>query len=219
MYQRYVIKLTRAGIGACVALAAASTAVWYLLTVLSDLAGGTDVPVPTRWDELPAWLLSWSSGAFYAVLVLFRYLDPHAAPWRPIVVGFAGALSYWIGVQYAAVLRPSESSVFDTATAGAVTAAFLGYVMIRLGILRFGYRQFAALCAAGGVGGAVIGWAAPPGYHYEPAFAAGHAAWQILTCVALYYSPKSALPAGSSPESCLPESIRSGRVRPTQPMP
>ena len=219
VYQRYVIKLTRAGIGACVALAAVSTAVWYLLTELSDLAGGTSgLPMPTRWDEFPAWLLIWLSGAFYAVLVLFRYLDPHAALWRPVVVCFAGALSYWIGVQYAAVLRPSESMVFDTATAGVVTAAFLGYVMIRLGTLRFGYWQFAAICAAGGVGGAVIGWAVPRG-HDEPAFLAGHAAWQILTCVALYYSPRSALPAGSSPASRLPDGIPSGRVRPTQPMP
>ncbi|MYE11156.1 MAG: hypothetical protein F4X99_05740 [Gammaproteobacteria bacterium] len=47
---------------------------------------------------------------------------------------------------------------------------------------------FAALCVAGGVGGAVIGWSVSRNLE----FVAGHAAWQMLTCVALYHSPRSA---------------------------
>lgn len=163
----------------------------YLLTELSDLAGGTSLPFPTRWEEAPAWLLVWSSGTFYAALVLLRYLDSRDAPWRPVALLFAGAFSYWIGVQYAAVLRPSESMIFDTATAGVITAAFVGYLPIRLGTLAFAYPRFAALCFAGGVGGAAIGWSVS---HDQPLLP-GHAVWQILTCVALYYSPRSALPA------------------------
>ena len=187
MYQRYVTLLSRAGVGTCVALAAVSTGAWYLLTELSDLAGGTS-SLPTRWDEVPAWLLIWLSGTFYAALVLLRYLDPHGAPWRPVAVLLAGALSYWIGVQYATVLRPADSMIFDTAAAGVITAAFVGYITIRLGTLRFAYPQFAALCVAGGVGGAVIGWSVLR----DLELVAGHAAWQMLTCVALYYSPRSA---------------------------
>ena len=187
MYQRYVTQLSRAGVGTCVALAAVSTGVWYLLTGLSDLAGGTS-SLPMRWDEVPAWLLIWLSGAIYAALVLFRYLDPQGASWRPVAVFLAGALSYWMGVQYATVLRPSDSMIIDTAAAGVITAAFVGYVTIRLGTLRFAYPQFAALCVAGGVGGAVIGWSASNDQTLVP----GHAIWQILTCVALYYSSRSA---------------------------
>ena len=192
MYQRYVTMLSRAGVGVCAALAVVSTGVWYLLTELSDLAGGTtSLPMPTRWEESPAWVLIWLSGAFYAALVLFRYLDPQGAPWRPVAVLISGAVSYWIGVQYAAVLRPGDSMVFDTATAGVITAAFVGYVMIRLGTLRFAYPPFAALCAAGGVGGAVIGWSVSEDY---PVFA-GHAVWQVLTCVALSRAPRRPFPA------------------------
>lgn len=187
MYQRYVIPLSRAGVGTCVALAAVSTAAWYLLTELSDLADGSS-SLPTRWDEVPAWLLIWLSGAIYAALVLFRYLDPHGASWRPVAVFLAGALSYWMGVQYATVLRPSDSMIIDTAAAGVITAAFVGYITIRLGTLRFAYPPFAALCVAGGVGGAVIGWSVL----HDSELVAGHAVWQILTCVALYYSPRSA---------------------------
>lgn len=190
VYQRYVTMLSRAGVGTCAALAAVSTGVWYLLTELSRLAGG-NAAMPTRWEELPAWLLIWLSGVFYAALVLFRYLDPEGARWRPVAVLFAGAVSYWIGVQYAAVLRPSEDMIFDTATAGVLTAAFVGYITIRLGTLRFAYRQFAALCVAGGAGGAAIGWSVSQDY----GLFAGHAVWQILTCVALCYAPRSASPA------------------------
>lgn len=191
MYQRYVTMLSHAGVRKCVALAGLSTGAWYLLTELSDLAGGTSLPIPTRWNEVPAWLLIWLSGAFYAALVMLRYVDRRTAPWRPVALLFAGAVSYWIGVQYAAVLRPSESMIFDTATAGVITAAFVGYLLIRLGTLAFAYPRFAALCIAGGVGGAAIGWSVS---HDQPLLP-GHAVWQILTCVALYYSPRSALPA------------------------
>ena len=196
VYQRYVIMLGSAGVGTCVALAAVSTAAWYLLTETAELAGGISLPMPARWAELPAWLLVWLSGTVYSALVLFRYLDPRGSRWRPVAACFAGALSYWIGVQYAAVLRPTENMLWDTAAAGVITAACIGWVMIRIGTLRFGPLRFAALCAAGGVGGAAIGWAVPQGY--DPTFFAGHAAWQVLTCAALYCFPRSAVSSRGS---------------------
>ena len=192
MYERLVGALSRAGVATCVLLALVSTAVWYLLYKLSELAGGTSVPLPAHWHELPGWVLLWLSGTVYAVLVLFRYLQPRNAPWHPVAVSFAGALSYWAGVQYTVELRPAESWVVDAATAGVMTAAFLGYLLIRLGTLQFTLWPFAALCVAGALGGALIGWANP---RHEPVFVAGHATWQLLTCVALYYSPRSVPPA------------------------
>lgn len=134
-----------------------STAAWHLLTELSDPAGG-NISTPTRWGEAPAWLLIWLSGTSYAALVLWRHLYPQGARRRPAALLFGGALSYWIGVQYAAVLRPGPGMILDTATAGVITAAFVGYITIRLGTPGFACPQFAVLCLAGGVGGAAIGW-------------------------------------------------------------
>ena len=188
MYQRYLSMLDRAGPGECMALAALSTAVWYGLC----LAGGTTDAVPATRDEVPGWLLFWLSGTVYSVLVLFRYLQPAAGAWRGVVVGFAGALSYWMGVQYPVLIYPAGSEIFNTATAGVFTAAFLGYLVMRLGTLRFALGSFAALCVAGGFGGAVIGWSVTDGWPDQQV--AGHAVWQILTCVAFYYSPRSARP-------------------------
>ena len=163
--------LDQAGLGQCVALAIASTGAWYLVHELSKLAGGIGLPIPADWDELPVWLLFWFTGTVYSVLVLFRYLGPGNARWRPVVIGFAGALSYCIGV-YVVVLSPTQSMILNAATAGVITAGFLGYLVIRLGTLRFARGPFAALGVAGALGGATIGWAP----HNEPVFVAGHAA-------------------------------------------
>ena len=107
MYQRYVGMLDHAGLVKCVALAALSTAAWYALS----LAGGDiDPTIPSTWDEAPGWLLIWLSGTVYSVLVLFRYLQPEAGAWRAVVVGFGGALSYWMGVRYAVWIHPAGAT-------------------------------------------------------------------------------------------------------------
>ena len=183
MFQRYLNMLAGAGLGKCLALAAASTAAWYLLWKLSDALPAS---------ELLGLLLLWTTGTVYSALVLFRYLDPGNLSWRPVVIGLGGALCYWIGVQYATELRPSQNDIIDTAVAGVITAAFVGYLVIRFGTIRFAWGPFAALCAAGAIGGAMIGWAVHNVFRDgELEFIAGHAAWQMLTCIALFYSPKA----------------------------
>ena len=190
MFQRYVNMLDRAGLAKCQALAVASTAAWYLLYKLMDRIGGSGNAIPADWSEFPGWLLFWFTGTIYGVLVLFRYLDSGNLSWRPVVIGLGGAFSYWIGVQYVIWADPFEMVILDAAVAGVITAAFVGYLVVRLGTVRFAWASFAVLCTAGAIGGATIGWAGPDN---EPGFIAGHAAWQILTCIALFYSPKSAL--------------------------
>lgn len=182
MFQRYLKMLDGAGLGACLMLAAASSAAWYLIYKLSEIIDGDGILAD--WGEL----LLWSTGTVYSVLVLFRYLDPGNLSWRPVVIGLGGALCYWIGVQYVTELRPSQIQIVDSAVAGVITAAFVGYLVIRFGTLRFEWRPFAALCTAGAMGGAMIGFTGPG--NILPLIA-GHAAWQILTCAALFYSPRS----------------------------
>lgn len=190
MFQQYLKMLEGAGLGKCQALALASTAAWYLL------GGGTSNAIPEGisegWNEFPGWLLFWFTGTVYSALVLFRYLDPGNLSWRPVVIALGGALCYWVGVQYVVELRPSRNYIVDSTIAGVITAAFVGYLVIRFGTLRFAWWPFAGLCTAGAIGGAMIGWTETGGVLV---FIAGHAAWQILTCVALFYWPKSVLRA------------------------
>ena len=177
--------LDGAGLGKCLMLAVASTAAWYVLSRLFEIIDGTGDGILAVWSEL----LIWSTGTVYSVLVLFRYLDPGNLSWRPVVIGLGGALCYWIGVQYVTELRPSQVQIVDSAVAGVITAAFVGYLVIRFGTLRFAWGPFTALCAAGATGGTIIGLTGPGD---ELEYVAGHAAWQILTCAALFYSPRSA---------------------------
>ena len=203
MLNSFVATLERAGLLKCVLLAAASSIVWYILT--APFLYARDV-WPDSVHELPGWLLSLSTGSVYSALVLFRYIgaDGRSRAWGLAV---AGALTYWLGVSIVA-LGPADKALVDLPVAGAITAGFLGYLVIRFGTLRFSPWSFVALCAAGALGGALIGVFGflmiaetmarfdgdPPTWiSIEPRVwdFAGHAAWQILTCVALYFTPRS----------------------------
>ena len=187
MLDRYVTTLERAGLPQCVFLAAVSTAAWYILVA------GTNVeatPLPGTWEDLPDWLLLWASGAVYSVLVLFRYLPPAQRGWRAATFALAGAVSYWIGVNFTLHASPMDDPVATTAVAGAVTAAGLGCLAVSVGTLRFSPAFFVALCIAGALGGAAT--TAEPLVEWVDDFVVGHAAWQTLTCVVFYYTPKSA---------------------------
>ena len=204
MLGRYLRMLERAPLWLCVVLALASTAIWW---------GLTREAAPWNSNETFVYVVLWSTGAVYSVLVLFRYVSGGR---RLAVVAGAGVFSYWLGVQIA--FTPLPWVLANTAIAGVVTALFVGYVVARLGRLRLTGRLFALLAGAGVIGGALIGWSGG-GEHFgnpifpdrglggEPgegadedgwgwegeAYVAGHGLWQVLTCVALYLSPQDPL--------------------------
>lgn len=186
MLDQYIRTLGRAGITQCVFLAIVSTAAWH---ILADGTGAEATPWPGAWKDLPDWLLLWASGSVYSVLVLFRYVPSTGTGVRAATFAVAGAISYWIGVNFTLYASPMDSAVATTAVAGVVTAAGLGCLVVWLGTLRFSLVSFAALCVAGGLGGAAIGMESLNELIDE--FVVGHAAWQILTCVAFYFMPKS----------------------------
>ncbi|MCY3812222.1 MAG: hypothetical protein OXH15_10550 [Gammaproteobacteria bacterium] len=200
MFGGYLRMLERAPLWLCVVLALASTAIWW---------GLTHAKMPWNANETLVFVVLWSTGAVYSVLVLFRYVRGGR---RLAIVAGAGVFSYWLGVQIA--YTPFPWVLANTAIAGVLTALLVGYVVARLGRLRLTGRLFAMLAGAGVIGGAVIGWSGggdPFGamdpdriFYREPgegadeggwegvAYVAGHALWQVLTCVALYLSPQDA---------------------------
>lgn len=198
MLGHYLRMLERAPLWLCVVLALASTAIWW---------GLTHQTAPWNQNETSVYVVLWSTGAVYSVLVLFRYV---AGGRRLAAVAGAGVFSYWLGVQIA--FTPLPWVLVNTAIAGVVTALFVGFVVARLGRLRPTGRTVAMLAGAGVVGGAVIGWSGggepfggpifqdspglEPGEDADEngwegvAYVAGHGLWQVLTCVALYLSPQ-----------------------------
>ena len=91
MLGRYLGMLARAPLWLCVALALASTAIWWALT--TELA-----PWNSDGREVLTSLIRWSTGAVYSALVLFRYVT---GPRRLALVTAAGVFSYWLGIQIA----------------------------------------------------------------------------------------------------------------------
>lgn len=193
MFGRYLRLLERAPLWLCVVFALASTAIWWGLTHES---------APWNSNEWLAFVVLWSTGAVYSVLVLFRYV---AGGRRLAVVAGAGVFCYWLGVQIA--YTPLPWVLANTAIAGVVTAMFVGYLVARLGRLQLTRRLFVMLAGAGAIGGVVIGWSeggevfggpvlGEPGEEADKggwegvAYVAGHGLWQVLTCVALYLSPQ-----------------------------
>lgn len=197
--------LERARLVTCVLLALASTAIWWALVAAPWV---TTAP----FSEVPLSLVvMWSTGGVYSVLVLSRYVSSIG---RAGILAGAGVFTYWLG--YHIAYTPVPWTEINTALAGSITAAFLGYVTARLGRLHLSWRLFAMLAAAGAIGGAVIGWSievdqlfaplpdppAPPPVPgaphamtaddgYNPTwYIAGHGIWQVLTCMALYFSPQ-----------------------------
>jgi len=183
MLGRYLGMLARAPLWLCVGLALASSAIWW---------GLTHERMPWNANETFAIVVLWSTGAVYSVLVLFRYVTGGR---RLAIVAGAGVFSYWLGMQIA--ITPVPWVWVNTALAGVITAAFLGYVVAMLGRLRLSVRLFSTLAVAGAIGGAVIGWSSGaedmilsrehPNYAW---YVVGHGLWQVLTCVALYLSPQ-----------------------------
>ena len=193
MFGGYLRMLERAPLWLCVVLALASTAIWW---------GLTHGKTPWNANETLVFVVLWSTGAVYSVLVLFRYVRGGR---RLAIVAGAGVFSYWLGVQIA--YTPFPWVLANTAIAGVLTAMFVGYLVARLGRLQLTRRLFVMLAGAGAIGGAVIGWSEGGEVFGGPvlretgedtdeggwevvAYVAGHGLWQVLTCVALYLSPQ-----------------------------
>lgn len=181
--------LERAGLVACVALALVSTGIWWAV-----VAAPWAAPAPLEFAAPLYYPVMWATGAAYSALVLFRYVSGAA---RACVLAGAGVFTYWLGFHIA--FTPLPWTVVNAALAGAITAMFLGYLTARLGRLRLAWRMFGMLAAAGALGGAVIGGsinvdyfgdAAAEGAPHPAWFTVGHGLWQVLTCVALYFSPQ-----------------------------
>lgn len=181
--------LKRAGLVTCVLLALASTGIWWALVAAPWVAPG-----PIEFESALYYPVMWATGAAYSALVLFRYVSRGA---HACILAGAGVFTYWLG--YHIAFTPVPWTEINTALAGAITAVFLGYLTARLGRLRLAWRMFGMLAAAGAIGGAVIGGsihvdlvgdAAAEGALPPVWFTVGHGLWQVLTCVALYFSPQ-----------------------------
>jgi hypothetical protein len=174
--------------------ALAASLLWWAIVELNQSWFGGRCPYPF-----------YGTGAVYTALVLVPYLpDLRGLRWlRALALLLCGAFSYWSAVS----LFDSSIIPMPDFVKGLSDGLYLSYPMGISGILGaaivgIGARVFIPLAlrwsgwlmllGAGLLGGVALGFAASAGvgvdgnnsYGY---WFPGHAAWQVLVCLALYY--------------------------------
>lgn len=178
----YLKHLADASVSRCLWLALGSSVLWFFLWQLAELLEADASGLPESARGFAGWLCLWLSGSVYAALVMFRYAVGSSSL-RLAVFLLAGAFSYWMGVQLTLNAFTFDPLWLRVGVVGALAAVFVGAVCTWPGSLTGSVRLFAALAGAGAVGGALIGLSDGD---TDAWMIGGHAAWQMLTCLALH---------------------------------
>ena len=143
--------------------------------------------------------LIWATGGVYTALVLVPYLPGIQGVnlLRAVALLFSGVLSYWSALMFAADGAAPGIWMLDQQTVSMEIAGALGALIIGIGArllipLALRWRGWFLLVGAGLLGALVLnlGFEAGAGssggitYLY---WLPGHATWQVLVCLALYY--------------------------------
>jgi hypothetical protein len=176
--------------GARLLSAALAGLLWYPLIMLGTSLGGELTPLPAIGSDTPpwrafGWLVIWSTGSLYAAAVLLP-LSRRPTWYRATLLLIAGAFSYWAAVQFAVESPGMHSGLVSVTIAGALSALFIGAVVVWHGDVPLEAWRWPALIVAGAVGGALIGAAVD---YLDDAWtwAPGHVVWEMATCAALWF--------------------------------
>ena len=164
-----------------VVYAFAASLLWWVFVEGGDLLGGPTVPYPM-----------YATGAVFAALVLLPYLPDlkGTSVLRALLLLVCGALSYWLAMNL--FFRLGDSSRFILEIAGMVGAVVIGVGARWLIPLALRWDGWIMVVAAGCLGAIVLDAGIALGIVMKNAvptvyLVPGHAAWQVLVCLALYY--------------------------------
>jgi hypothetical protein len=162
-------------------LASASIVAYALLAQFTPvLEALDDVPYASTVFHLVV-------GAIFGALVLAPYAGAPQRVLRGVALAAASAAIYYFTIRFV-VNGPAGLSVLATFTiAGACAALLCGAAVAVIVPLAFSLRLAALLIVAGAVGGAVF----HARISFDPNLLLGHAAWQLLVCLALYFGQRN----------------------------
>jgi len=157
--------------------------------------------------------LIWATGGVYAALVLVPYLPgiQGVKLLRAVSLVLIGVLSYWSALTFAADGAAPGIWMLDPQTVSMEIAGALGALIIGIGArllipLALRWQGWLLLVAAGLLGALAVNLgfdaaAGTPGGGSNLYLLPGHAVWQLLVCLALFYgsdqraiTPSPALP-------------------------
>jgi hypothetical protein len=163
-------------------LALASVVAYALLVQLTPLLEALDdVPYVSTIFHLVV-------GAIFGALVLAPYARVPRRVLRGVALAAASAAIYYFTIRFVVGGPAGLSALATIMIAGACAALLCGAAVAVIATQAFNLRLAALLVVAGVVGGAV--------FHSRVSFDSnlllGHAAWQLLVCLALYFGQRDA---------------------------
>jgi hypothetical protein len=144
-----------------------------LLADALDAAGG--FPNADRWPNHLA-------GAVFGALVLGPYATADRRAQRIVALALAGAAIYYLAVRFVVEGPIGDSTVTSFVVAGAGAALLCGLSVVAIAPRAFAWRLVPFTLAAGAIGGAMFELKIGS----DQMLLAGHAAWQLLMCLALH---------------------------------
>jgi membrane associated rhomboid family serine protease len=122
------------------------------------------------------------AGAFFGLLVMAPYVGSRQRVLRVLGFCLAGALIYYAAIYFVVEGPVESSSLVSFLLAGGGAAVASGLAVVAIAPREGSWQLVALTLAAGLLGGAAFELK----LSFDPGLVAGHAAWQMLVCVALH---------------------------------
>jgi hypothetical protein len=127
-------------------------------------------------------------GATFGAFVMVPYARAPRRLLRSLLLAGGAAAIYYAAIRFVVDGPAGLDALASFAIAGAGAAFLCGIAVAAIAPLPFKLRLGALLLVAGAVGGAAF----DVKVSYDPNLLLGHAAWQLLTCLALFFGSRSA---------------------------
>lgn len=164
------------------ALALASVVAYAVIVQLAEALEAVDgFPDAGQWFHLVV-------GAVFGTLVLAPYAGPHRRVLRSVALALASAAIYYLAVRFVVDGPLGYNAVTSFMLAGGGAALLCGVAVVAIAPRAFEWRLLPLTLAAGAAGGAVF----ELNLAFDPHLVVGHAAWQLLVCLALHFGLRGA---------------------------
>jgi hypothetical protein len=126
-------------------------------------------------------------GATFGAFVMVPYARAPLRLLRSLLLAGAAAVVYYGAIRFVVDGPAGLDALTSFAIAGAGAAFLCGVAVAAIAPRLFDLRLGALLLVAGALGGAAF----DVKLSYDPNLLLGHAAWQLLTCLALFFGSRS----------------------------
>lgn len=164
------------------ALALVSVVAYSVIAELADRVEAIEsVPDTGLWFHYVV-------GAVFGALVLAPYVGARQKIVRLVLLCVASAGIYWLAVWFVTDGPIGYNAITFFVLAGAGAALLSGLAVVAFAPRTFDLQLVAFMLVAGAIGGAAFDLK----FTFDQYLLAGHAAWQILVCLALHFSFRTA---------------------------